>query len=182
MKSRKVKRRTRETDVRVTLTLDGTGKADLRIPDAWLAHMLSSVARFGGFDLRVTASGDFSHHIVEDVAITLGRALREALEDRPVRRVGSATVAMDDALVMVCVDLVDRPYCEVALPDEMLVHFLRSFAMEARITLHNVVHRGRNFHHINEACFKALGLALAEAVRPSDRLVSTKGRPRWGRS
>src|SRR5258705_12229400 len=108
--------------------------------------MLASVARFGGFDLKVTADGDFSHHIVEDVAITLGRAFREALTGRDVKRVGSATVAMDDALVMVCVDLVDRPYCEVELPDEMLVHFLRSFAMESRITLHNLVHRGRNFH------------------------------------
>ena len=181
MKRTKLKRRTRETSVRVELNLDGRGVADLRLPEKWLAHMLSSVARFGGFDLKVEAAGDFSHHIVEDVAITLGRAFREALSGRDVRRVGSATVAMDDALVMVCVDLVDRPYCEVDLPDEMLVHFLRSFAMEARVTLHNLVHRGRNFHHINEACFKALGLALRDATRPAAELVSTKGRVRWKR-
>lgn len=179
MRTRKLKRRTRETEVDIRLGLDGSGRYDIAIPDKWLRHMLESVARFGKFDLTVRANGDFQHHVIEDVAITLGRAFKDALKNRPVQRVGTATVPMDDALVTVSVDLVDRPYCQVDLPDEMLEHFLRSFAMEARITLHNLVHRGKNFHHVNEACFKALGLALHQATRPAEALRSTKGRVRW---
>lgn len=181
MRKKRLARKTRETDVSVHLSLDGGGSYDVDLPDRWLRHMLESLAKFARFDLRVRARGDFHHHINEDVAITLGRALKDALKGRPVQRVGTATVPMDDALVTVCVDLVDRPYCHVDLPDEMLVHFLRSFAMEARITLHNIVVRGRNFHHVNEACFKALGLALREATRPAEALRSTKGRVRWKR-
>jgi len=180
-RSKKLKRKTKETDVTVRLGLDGSGKYSIAIPDRWLKHMLESVARFGQFDLDIKATGDFNHHVVEDVGITLGKALKDAIRNRPVRRVGSATIPMDDALVTVSVDLVDRPYCQVDLPDEMLEHFLRSFAMEARITLHNLVHRGKNFHHVNEACFKALGMALHEATRPSGTLGSTKGKVRWGR-
>ncbi len=179
MRRKRLKRKTRETDVTVRVALDGTGASNVSLPDKWLRHMLESLARFARFDLDVRARGDFQHHINEDVAITLGRAFREALEGRPVQRVGSATVAMDDALVTVAVDLVDRPYCDVTLPDEMLEHVLRSFAMESRITLHNIVHKGKNFHHINEACFKALGLALHQATRPSGALISTKKAVRW---
>ncbi len=179
-RKRQVRRRTRETDVTVKIGLDGTGSDySISLPDKWLKHMLESVARFGRFDLTIKADGDFNHHVVEDVALTLGKAFREALQGRPVQRVGSATVPMDDALVTVSVDLVDRPYCHVDLPDEMLEHFLRSFAMEARITLHNVVVRGKNFHHINEATFKAFGMALHQATRPAGSLKSTKGAVRW---
>ena len=141
--------------------------------------MLESVARFGKFDLSIRAKGYFNHHVIEDVAIAFGRALREALKNRPVQRVATATVPMDDALVTVALDLVDRPYCHVDLPDEMLEHFLRSFAMEARLTLHNVIVRGKNFHHIIEATFKALGMALHEATRPASTLKSTKGKVKW---
>lgn len=181
MRTKKVRRKTRETDVDVRVGLDGSGRSDISIPDKWLKHMLESVARFGKFDLAIKADGDFQHHVIEDVAITLGRAFKDALRGRPVQRVGTATVPMDDALVTVSVDLVDRPYCQVELPDEMLEHFLRSFAMEARITLHNLVHRGKNFHHVNEACFKALGMALHQATRPAASLKSTKGKVRWKR-
>ncbi len=181
MRRKRRSRKTRETDVAVSIDLDGSGRADVVLPDRWLKHMLESLSKFARFDLKVRARGDFQHHINEDVAITLGRAFREALRDRPIQRVGTATVPMDDALVTVAVDLVDRPYCHVELPDEMLVHFLRSFALEARITLHNVVVRGRNFHHVSEASFKALGLALREAVRPDEALRSTKGRVKWNR-
>ena len=176
---KKRKRKTKETDIRIDLSLDGKGSSAITLPDRWLRHMLESFARFAGFDLKIQATGDFNHHINEDVAITLGRTFRDALEGKDVRRVGSATVAMDDALVLVTVDLVDRPYCEVDLPDEMLEHFLRSFAMESRITLHQVRMRGKNFHHINEATFKALGLALRDAIRPADGLMSTKGKAKW---
>jgi imidazoleglycerol-phosphate dehydratase len=121
------------------------------------------------------------HHIVEDVAITLGRAFREALKDRPVQRVGWACLPMDEALVLVAVDLIDRPYCAVDFPDEMEMceHVLRSFAMEAGITLHAMTLRGKNAHHIVEAAFKALGMALHQATRPAGSLKSTKSRVRW---
>lgn len=175
----RIRRKTKETDVAVRLNLDGTGKYSIRLPDKWLKHMLESVARFGQFDLDVDAAGDFNHHIVEDVALTLGKALREALAGRKVSRIGTATIPMDEALVTVSIDLVDRPYCHVDLPDEMLEHFFRSLALEARITLHNLVHRGKNFHHINEATFKAFGLALRQATRPAGELQSTKGRVHW---
>lgn len=177
-----MKRKTRETDVQVSLNLDGSGKAELDIEDRWLKHMLESLCRFARFDLKLRARGDFLHHINEDIAITLGREFRRRLAGRPIRRIGTATVPMDDALVTVSVDLVDRPYLDAHLPDEMLEHFLRSFAMEARINLHNLVHKGKNHHHINEACFKALGLALRQAVEPAgDRVMSTKGKVRWKR-
>jgi imidazoleglycerol-phosphate dehydratase len=178
-RSKSISRKTKETSVSVKLNLDGTGKYSIDLPDKWLKHMLESVARFGKFDLVIKASGDFNHHIVEDVALTIGKTLREALKNRPVQRIGSATIPMDDALVTVSVDLVDRPYCQVDLPDEMLEHFFRSLALEARITLHNLVHRGKNFHHINEATFKAFGMALHQATRPAGELQSTKGKVLW---
>ena len=180
-RKKRLARKTKETDVSVEIALDGTGKYQIELPDKWLKHMLESVARFGRFDLKIKASGDFGHHIIEDVGIALGKALKEALGGRPVQRVGSATLPMDEALVTVAVDLVDRPYCQVDLPDEMLEHFLRSLAMEARITLHNLVHRGKNFHHLCEATFKALGMALHQATRPAASLQSTKGKVKWGR-
>jgi imidazoleglycerol-phosphate dehydratase len=180
-RSKKLARRTKETDIVVQLNLDGTGVYDIAIADRWLKHMLESVARFGKMDLTIRASGDFAHHVIEDVGITLGKALKEALKDRPVQRVGTGTIPMDEALVTASVDLVDRPYCHVELPDEMLEHFLRSFSMEARITLHTLVHRGKNFHHICEATFKALGMALHQATRPAAGLTSTKGKVKWGR-
>jgi imidazoleglycerol-phosphate dehydratase len=178
-RKKRLVRKTKETHVAIEIGLDGTGKYAIDLPDKWLKHMLESVARFGKFDLRIKANGDFGHHIIEDVGITLGKALKEALKNRPVQRVGSATLPMDEALVSVAVDLVDRPYCQVDLPDEMLEHFLRSFAMEARITLHSIVLRGKNFHHINEATFKALGMALHQATRLAGELQSTKGKVRW---
>ncbi len=178
-RSKRISRKTKETDVTVKLDLDGTGKYAIDLPDKWLKHMLESVARFGKFDLEIKASGDFNHHIVEDVALTIGKVLREALQKRPVQRVGTATIPMDEALVTVSVDLVDRPYCQVELPDEMMEHFFRSLALEARITLHNLVHRGKNFHHINEATFKAFGMALHQATRPAGELQSTKGKVHW---
>jgi imidazoleglycerol-phosphate dehydratase len=181
-RTKKLARKTKETDVEVAIGLDGTGLYDIALPDRWLKHMLESVARFGKFDLTIKAKGDFNHHVIEDVGITLGKALKDAIKDRPVARVGTGTIPMDDAFVTVSVDLVDRPYCHVDLPDEMLEHFLRSFAMEARITLHNLVHRGKNFHHICEATFKALGMALHQATRPAATLQSTKGKVKWGKS
>lgn len=177
-----MKRKTKETNVSVSVKMGGEGRATLDIEDRWLRHMLEALCKFSGMDITVRARGDFLHHINEDVAITLGREFRRAIDRMHVRRLGTATVAMDDALVMVSVDLVDRPYFDAKLPDEMLEHFLRSFTMESRITLHNVVMKGKNYHHINEATFKALGLAIKEATESSGgRLMSTKGKVRWGK-
>ena len=183
MRSGDAARETLETKVRITIGLDGGGESDISTGVAFFDHMLAQIARHGMFDLKVEAEGDLeidSHHTVEDVGIVLGEAIDNALGDRRgISRMADATVPMDDALVTVSIDLVDRPYCHMDLPDEMLAHFMRSFAMEARITLHNVVVRGKNFHHVNEACFKALGMALFGATRPSGELRSTKGHVKW---
>lgn len=176
-----VVRETRETRVEVRLRLDGPGEARAVIPDEFLRHMVETLSRYSGADIEVTAKGDLAHHLIEDVAITLGRAYRQAMGDAPVKRIASATVPMDEALVQVTVDLVDRPYAHLEVPDVMYEHFLRSFVMELRATVHTMVIRGKDGHHIVEATFKALGLALKEAMRPSESLVSTKSEVVWGK-
>lgn len=176
-----IRRKTRETRVDVQLDLDGSGAYRVEVPHAFIRHMIESLARFARFDLEVRASGDDDHHIVEDVGLTLGRALRERLGERPIARIGTASVPMDEALVTVAVDLIDRPYAEVPLPDPLVEHFLRSLVHEARFTCHVVVLRGRDDHHVMEATFKALGLALHQATRPVATAMTTKGRARWKR-
>ncbi len=178
-RSAKISRKTRETDVQVTLRIDGDGSSKCALPDRFLRHMVETLARYSGVDLTIKATGDIEHHITEDVAIALGRAYREALGSAPIRRIGSATVPMDEALVQATVDLIDRPYVHLELPDQMYEHFLRSFAMELRATVHTVVLRGKDEHHIVEATFKALGLALKEAMTPSSTALSTKSTVKW---
>ncbi len=181
MRARKaeVSRQTRETTVRVKLGIDGSGTYRVDIPDEFLRHMVETLAKYSGSDLEMQARGDIAHHLVEDVAITLGKAYREALGDSPVKRIASATVPMDEALVQVTVDLIDRPYVHIELPDQMYEHFLRSFAMELRATVHTVVLRGKDGHHIVEATFKALGLALKDAMSSSPKVMSTKSSVKW---
>jgi imidazoleglycerol-phosphate dehydratase len=174
LRNKKVKRKTKETDITVDLELDGKASYRVDVPEVFLKHMLETLSRHSGFDLKVRASGDIDHHLIEDVAITLGAALRETIADSEIARIGTATVPMDDALVSVHVDLVDRPFVHIELEDVMYEHFLRSFAHEARITLHTQVHRGRDQHHITEATFKALARALREATRPAKATMSTK--------
>ncbi|MFQ5795246.1 MAG: imidazoleglycerol-phosphate dehydratase [Candidatus Bipolaricaulia bacterium] len=175
----KVERSTRETRVTVELNLDGSGNAEIEVEDRFLTHMLETLARYGGFDLRVTGEGDLKHHLIEDVAITLGRAFQEEIVERDLIRFSSRIVPMDDALVLVAVDLIDRPYADVELSDPHYRHFLRSFALETGITLHTQVVRGQDRHHTIEATFKALGLALNEATQVIDETRSTKGKVRW---
>ena len=172
----KIERSTRETRVSVELNVDGTGEFRVETEVQFLKHMTETLARYASFDLAMTAEGDNDHHIIEDCAITLGKALREALGDGPIERMGTAVVPMDDALVMVSLDLVDRPYADLDLPDPLYTHYLRSFAMSAGITLHVLVIRGFDEHHIVEAAFKATGKALAQAVRPRGAELSTKDR------
>lgn len=172
-------RATKETQIRVSLSIDGTGVCRCDITDAFLRHMVETLAKYSGADIDIFARGDIEHHLIEDVAIALGRSYKQAIGDAPVKRIASATVPMDEALVQVTVDLIDRPFVHLELPDQMYEHFLRSFAMELRATLHTMVLRGKDAHHITEATFKALGIGLKEAMSPSATMVSTKSSVKW---
>jgi imidazoleglycerol-phosphate dehydratase len=186
-------RTTKETDVAVTIDLDGAGRTDVSTGLPFYDHMLEQVGRHGGFDLRVKATGDLhvdSHHTVEDAAIALGEAFRAALGDKAgVRRFASGRYPLDEALVDIALDLSGRPFVvwEVDLPEAIPLgtppfdpglaeHAITSFAVAAAITLHVELVRGRNVHHIVEAAFKGLARCLRDAVRVEGAGVpSTKG-------
>ena len=168
-----VRRETRETRVRVAMAV-GEGKADVRTGEPFLDHMLVTLARYSGLDLEVEASGDLRHHLIEDVAITIGAAFARLLPPTAARY-GERTVPMDEALVQCAIDVGGRPYYRGRLPSTLYEHWMRSFADNARATLHLRVIRGRDRHHIVEAAFKALGLALRQAVVESGAVFSTKG-------
>ena len=186
-----VERVTRETTVNVTVTLDGTGKAEVSTGIGFLDHLLETLARHAAFDVTLACKGDLrvdDHHTAEDCALGLGEALDRALgERRGVTRFGSAFAPLDEALARAVVDLSGRPYSSVdlglrresigGLACENVAHVLRSLAVAARLTLHVDVLRGENDHHRAEAAFKALALALREAVAGSggDEIPSTKG-------
>ena len=187
-----VARKTKETDVRVRLVLDGTGRAAVSTGVAFLDHMLELFARHGLFDLEVSCSGDLEiddHHSVEDIAICLGQALSQALGDKAgVARYGMSLVPMDEALCRAVVDLSGRFYLVYEVETrrqtignfsvELAEHFWRSFAEAARCNLHIDCLRGRNTHHILEGTFKATARALRQAVERDPRVVgvlSTKG-------
>jgi imidazoleglycerol-phosphate dehydratase len=193
MRTATVHRQTRETDVRVTLDLDGTGHYEIDTGIGFLDHMLAHVAVHGLFDLTVQASGDLHvdpHHTVEDVALALGAAFDRAMGDRAgIVRIGSAYVPMDEALAHVALDLSGRPYgvTEMAwagpsvggLPVTLIPHFFESFAVTARANVHARVLYGRDDHHKAEALFKALARALDGATsldpRRGEIVPSTKG-------
>ncbi|WP_043930292.1 imidazoleglycerol-phosphate dehydratase HisB [Bacillus sp. EB01] len=188
-----IERKTNETNIKLSLELDGEGRSELETGVPFLTHMLELFAKHGQFNLMVDAKGDIEvddHHTTEDIGICLGQAIREALgEKRGIRRYGNAFVPMDEALAQVVIDLSNRPHLEMRaeLPsakvgtfDTELVHeFLWKLALEARMNLHIIVHYGKNTHHIIEAIFKALARALNEAssIDPNlqGRLPSTKG-------
>lgn len=176
MRSSTLKRKTKETNISVKLNLDGTGASAICIEDQFFKHMLETFSRYGSFNLDITATGDNMHHLIEDVAITLGNAFKSALGETPVERVSFFILPMDDALVMASVDIVDRPWCDVDCPDDLYLHFFRSFAMSSGMTLHILVYRGFDEHHIIEASFKALGKALKNAVVVRKDLLSTKSK------
>lgn len=187
-----ITRNTNETQIQLSLGIDGAGDVQLDTEVGFLNHMLDLFAKHGQFDLNVKANGDShidDHHTVEDIGIVLGQALREALGDkRGIKRYANAFVPMDEALAQVVIDISNRPHLEfrAAFPtatvgtfDVQLVHeFLWKLALEARITLHVIVHYGANTHHMIEAIFKALGRALDEATTIDPRVKgvpSTKG-------
>jgi imidazoleglycerol-phosphate dehydratase len=169
-----VTRRTGETDIRLELAA-GTGSATVASGNAFLDHMLVTFARYSGLDLALDARGDLPHHLIEDVAICLGAAL-SALVPATAQRYGDRTIPMDDALVHCALDLGGRPYYRGPLPSRMYDHFMRSLADNAKCTLHLRVLRGRDRHHVVEAAFKALGLAVRDALQEGGIVFSTKGR------
>lgn len=169
-----VVRETRETRIRIVLA-PGRGQATIGTTVPFLDHMLEALARYAGLDLEVEATGDLRHHIIEDVALALGEALRATLP-ASAARYGECTIPMDDALVQAVLDAGGRPWYDGPLPSSMYDHFMRSLADAARMTLHIRVLRGTDRHHIVEAAFKALGLALRQAMAAGDTGVfSTKG-------
>ena len=187
-----VRRKTKETDVRVKLNLDGSGKSKIAIGVPFLEHMLELFAKHGLFDLQVTCDGDLhidDHHSVEDIAITLGQALSQALADKAgINRYGEAIVPMDEALCRAVIDLSGRFYLVYEVTTkrktignfsvELAEHFWRSFAETAKFNLHIDCLRGRNTHHILEGTFKASARALRQAVERNARVTgvpSTKG-------
>lgn len=169
----KVERRTNETEITVELAR-GTGKAAIKTGVKFLDHMMITLARYSGLDVTVEAAGDLKHHLIEDVAITLGAAFAEVIP-AACARYGDRTVAMDDAVVQVIIDAGGRPFYRGPLPATLYDHWMRSFADNARMTLHIIVIRGNDRHHIVEAAFKALGFAMRDALRESDAIFSTKG-------
>jgi imidazoleglycerol-phosphate dehydratase len=187
MRTASVTRKTAETEVAVTLNLDGTGKAKLATGVPFLDHMLDQVARHGMLDLDVAAKGDLhidAHHTVEDIGITLGQAVAKAVGDRKgIRRFGHAYVPLDEALSRVVVDFSGRPGLEFHVPftraligefDVDLVHeFFQGFVNHAQVTLHVDNLRGANAHHQAETAFKAFGRALRMAVEPDPRAAGT---------
>jgi imidazoleglycerol-phosphate dehydratase len=192
-RSATIARTTSETDIALTLDLDGSGRADIATGIGFLDHMLTALARHALFDLTVRAKGDLHidfHHTTEDVGIVLGRALAQALgEKRGIRRFGHATVPMDEALAEAAIDISGRPFLawSVAfardkvgdIDTELFEEFFRAFATNGLITLHVTQKAGSNAHHVAEACFKALARALRMAVEPDpragDAIPSTKG-------
>jgi imidazoleglycerol-phosphate dehydratase len=152
------------------------GAHDVRITtdEPFLSHMVETLARYAGFGLELEATGDLRHHLVEDVAITLGLVLAESLPPE-VARYGWAVVPMDDALVRAAVDLGGRPWYEGRLPSALYQHFLHSLATNLGATLHVTAERGRDRHHVVEAAVKATGLALRQATAKGEGVFSSKG-------
>ena len=185
-----IKRESKETKVSLELSLDGSGQWQISTGIKMFDHLLSQMAQHGRFDLKITASGDDQHHVAEDVAICLGKALSEALgEKRSIVRMGDAAVPMDDAMAAAAVDISGRGYTVLDLSfadndmlgfaTDLIRHFLESLAIEARLNLHARTLYGKNDHHKAEALFKALGRALDIATRVDNRLSgelpTTKG-------
>ena len=176
-----IKRKTRETDISLELNLDGQGNWEIATGIGMFDHLLSQLCRHGVFDIKLAAGGDDPHHLVEDVAICLGKAFIKALGDkRGVVRIAHAVVPMDDALAMLVIDLSGRGYTVLELlfsdndmfgfPTDLIRHFLETLAVEAKMNLHAKILTGINDHHKAEALFKALGRALDEATRIDSRI------------
>jgi imidazoleglycerol-phosphate dehydratase len=185
MRTSKIERKTKETDISVSINLDGNGTYAIQTTIAFMDHMLSLMGKHGLFNLKIKAKGDTEidyHHTVEDLGIVLGKAVKQALGDmKGVSRYGQATVPMDETLASVSLDISGRPYLvyKVEFPKkgklknfdpDLIEDFLQAFASNSGITLHVSTPYGRNTHHIIEAIFKALGRALRQAVSLDPRV------------
>ncbi|HJM28298.1 MAG TPA: imidazoleglycerol-phosphate dehydratase HisB [Acidimicrobiales bacterium] len=186
-------RETKETSINVSLTLDGAGETDIETGLPFFDHMLDQLGRHGGFNLTVKAKGDLeidAHHTVEDVGIALGRCLKEAIGTKVgIRRFATASCPLDEALVDVSLDISGRPFLfydveppgqkilsEPPFDPQLIEEFWRAFVMSSEITVHQVLARGKNTHHVIESLFKGTARALREAVRiEGNDLPSTKG-------
>ena len=193
MRTSSIQRKTAETDISLTLTLDGSGTADVRSGCGFLDHMLTLFARHGGFDLTLTCDGDTyvdDHHTVEDIGICLGKAFSEALGDkRGIKRYGDRILPMDETLILSAVDVSGRGGCfmDMSIPTEkvgtfdtqLCEEFFIALAQNSGLTLHIRQLAGRNSHHIIEGAFKSVARSLAEAVsideKNTDKIPSTKG-------
>jgi imidazoleglycerol-phosphate dehydratase len=189
----RIERKTKETQILLQLNVDGTGHSKVETTIPFFNHMLEAWSKHGLMDLTVDARGDIEidlHHTVEDVGIVLGQAFREALTDkRGIVRFGTAVVPMDETLISAAADISGRPFIVFNVPLQrtrigtfdldLLKDFFRAFAFNAELCLHVNMHYGENLHHVAEACFKAVGRALAEASRLNPRIAgvlpSTKG-------
>ena len=185
----KVTRETKETSIKVELNIDGKGQSEITTGIRFFDHMLSQLAQHGIFDIKLSATGADQHHVVEDVAISLGKAFNQALEDRRgIVRMAHAVVPMDDTLALVALDIGGRGYTVFEssfsntniekMPADLVRHFFVSFASEAKLNIHAKVLSGIDDHHKAEALFKALARALDAATRLderiTDRIPSTK--------
>ncbi len=192
MRTADIARKTGETDIRLSLALDGQGRCDAQCGIGFFEHMLSALCRFGLLDLTLRCEGDLhvdAHHTVEDVGICLGQAIAQALGDkRGIARLGHACAPMDEALALAALDVSGRPYLVLdaqfdapmvgAMDTQLVREFFRAVATHAGLTLHLRVPYGQNDHHKIEALFKAFGRALRDAVAPDPRIdgvLSTKG-------
>lgn len=193
MRKASINRETFETQIELSLNLDGEGRAELDFPCGFLTHMLTLFARHTGFDINIKADGDTyvdDHHLAEDLGICLGKAFKEALGDmKGINRYGSMLLPMDEALIETAVDISGRPYISYKLDiptdkigtfdSELIEEFFISFVRNADITLHIIQRDGRNSHHIAEGAFKSVARALRQAVavdtRFENQIPSTKG-------
>jgi len=186
----KIERKTQETEVFLLLRIDGTGVHDIQTPIPFLDHMLSQFAKHSLFDLTIKSRGDLFHHIVEDIGICFGKALEKALGDKAgIKRYGHSFIPMDEALVSVAIDLSGRPYFSFKsrvpflgdinnLPADLLKEFFRAFSNNGKFNIHIDIICGENLHHIWEAVFKAVAVAIKVACSIEERvrgIPSTKG-------
>jgi imidazoleglycerol-phosphate dehydratase len=169
-----IDRRTKETEISVSIDIDGNGEYDIKCDYFFIKHMIETMSRFSSVDIFLTAKGNENSHLAEEIGLTLGMAFKDALKDVAIERIATKTVVMDDAMVTVSIDIADRPYAEIDCPDSLCHNFLSSFAMSSDMALHVLVVRGFDNHHIVESSFKALGKCLKDAVVNRETELSTK--------
>jgi len=189
LRSSEITRETKETTIQISAILDGRGNSDIHLRPQFFNHVLTTMITYSGCDIKIRASGDLDHHIIEDVAICLGQVLRESIGNyASISRFGQSIVPMDDALALAAMDICNRPYAVIDYDSKMssiedtkledIEHFIHSLASSLRATIHVKVFYGMNEHHKIEAAFKALGFALRDAIQlrnVDSPEISTKG-------